>query len=131
MLPRLSRWFKRRAANDLYARLLGLEDRLNPGAGQFDPAFGMGGLVTTLFPFSSDDRAAATAIDSMGRILVAGNAYYGNYGDAVVVRYTSTGAQRGRRGFPPIQKSLCGWEHLTWASACQSRAFSVRQRAIR
>jgi len=55
-------------------------------AGDLDPAFGSGGKVTTPIG-SSDDNGAAVAIDSSGRIVVAGSSSNGSNFDFAVVRY--------------------------------------------
>src|SRR5439155_224687 len=63
-------------------------------AGELDPAFGSGGKVTTPIG-SSDDDGAAVAIDSSGRIVVAGSSssVTSCHGctDFAVVRYSSNG----------------------------------------
>jgi uncharacterized delta-60 repeat protein len=68
-----------------------LEDRTAPAAGAFDPSFGVGGQVRTPVPLQSDDQGRSTAIDSLGRIVVAGLTFNGTYGDLAVTRFTSTG----------------------------------------
>jgi uncharacterized delta-60 repeat protein len=65
-----------------------LEDRITPMAGQLDPSFGNGGLVTTRFPVSSNDSARSVAIDGLGRIVVAGS----SEAEFAVTRYTTGGA---------------------------------------
>ena len=57
--------------------------------GTLDSGFGSGGIVTTAF-FTSDAQANAIAIQSDGKILVAGNGINFNY-DFSIVRYTSAG----------------------------------------
>jgi uncharacterized delta-60 repeat protein len=59
-----------------------------------DPSFGIGGKVTTKFPIPSDDYGKATAIDSLGRIVVAGNSYnhFETDFDFQVVRLLPSGA---------------------------------------
>src|SRR5262245_15169325 len=78
-------------------RICQLEVRTAPAAGLLDPTFGVGGLVTTRFPSPSDDFGQAVAVDSLGRIVVAGQSHngsniYGSNGDFAVARYTSAGA---------------------------------------
>src|SRR5262249_22116020 len=105
MVPRLSRWFKHRANKTKLTssvhrprfcpRLLGLEERVNPGAGQLDPTFGTGGLVTTRFPSPSFDVGQGATVDSLGRLIVTGNTSSSLGGtDAArtaVTRYTVSG----------------------------------------
>src|SRR5262245_24781705 len=81
-----------RCGRRLFPRLFELETRISPAAGQLDPSFGVGGLVTTQFPKASDDFGRSIAIDSLGRILVAGYSDNGFNYDAAVTRYTSDGA---------------------------------------
>lgn len=63
--------------------------RINPD-GSFDNSFGSGGQVVTDFNGYSD-HAAAVAIQSNGKILVAGAASYSGSADMAVVRYNSNG----------------------------------------
>lgn len=63
-----------------------LEDRCLLSAGGLDPSFGSGGIVTT-----AAGRANATAVQSDGKILVAGQAYSRNDSALAVVRYTPSG----------------------------------------
>lgn len=58
-----------------------------------DPSFGTGGMVTTPIG-SGDDRSASVAVQSDGKIVVAG----GSSGDFAVVRYTFSGALDGGFG---------------------------------
>jgi uncharacterized delta-60 repeat protein len=60
-------------------------------AGVPDNTFGTGGKVTTDIGLY-DDRATSVAIQSDGKIVVAGYSYIGSYFDFAVVRYTTTGA---------------------------------------
>jgi uncharacterized delta-60 repeat protein len=73
-------------------RVNSLEGRITPGAGQLDPSFSTDGIVTTRFPTPSGDDGRAIAIDSQGRILVAGNSYDGAHNNIAVTRYTESGA---------------------------------------
>src|SRR5262245_24400252 len=101
MLPRLSCWFKRPADKrrlpnsgrrpHFCPRLDGLEERVTPTAGELDPSFGRGGIVTTPFQVPSDDSGKAVVLDSQGRIVVAGSTSKGNNSDFAVVRYTPDG----------------------------------------
>jgi uncharacterized delta-60 repeat protein len=63
-----------------------------PAAGMLDPTFGVGGRVTTRFSISSDDYGRSTAIDSLGRIVVAGDVDNGSDLDFAVTRFTPAGA---------------------------------------
>ena len=58
-------------------------------AGVLDTSFGTGGVVTTGF-YSAYASGRAIAIQSDGKILVAGNGIYSDY-DFSIVRYTSAG----------------------------------------
>jgi uncharacterized delta-60 repeat protein len=69
-----------------------LEDRTAPAAGMLDPTFGVGGRVTMHIPLPSDDFGTSTAVDSLGRIVVAGYTSNGSDLDIVVARYTPAGA---------------------------------------
>ena len=64
--------------------------RLNAN-GTLDTSFGVSGLRTTAIG-TGTDSANAVAIDSSGRILVAGSASNGSNLDFAVARYTSAGA---------------------------------------
>src|SRR5581483_10558079 len=59
------------------------------GDGSLDTSFGNGGKVLT--DFGSDDNANAVALDSAGRIVVAGYAYNGSNYDFAVARYNTIG----------------------------------------
>jgi uncharacterized delta-60 repeat protein len=59
-------------------------------SGVLDTSFGTGGKVTTDIG-SSSDTGLAVAVDSAGRIVVAGYSYNGSDLDFAVVRYTSAG----------------------------------------
>lgn len=59
--------------------------------GSLDTSFGTGGKVTTAVS-STDDSAFAVAIQSDGKIVVAGHAKVGSYMDFAVVRYNSNGS---------------------------------------
>jgi uncharacterized delta-60 repeat protein len=72
-------------------RLLRLEERVTPMAGQLDPSFGTSGLVTTRFPNPSNDQGQSTAIDSLGRIVVAGTTNNGVTSEVAITRYTMAG----------------------------------------
>jgi uncharacterized delta-60 repeat protein len=73
-------------------RLRRLEDRTSPAAGALDPTFGIGGRVTTRFPVPSADDGHSTVIDSLGRIIIAGNTNNGSTYHFAVARLTSAGA---------------------------------------
>lgn len=71
--------------------LQSLENRYSPAAGMLDPTFGVGGQVTTRLSSPSQDSARATAIDSLGRIIVAGYTENGSNLDFAVARFTPAG----------------------------------------
>jgi uncharacterized delta-60 repeat protein len=71
-----------------------LEDRTLLNAGDLDPSFGVGGLVTTEFlngP-SRADTAAAVAVQADGKIVVAGTFQSFNDGRFALVRYNPDGS---------------------------------------
>jgi uncharacterized delta-60 repeat protein len=57
-----------------------------------DPTFGVAGRVTTRIAVPSEDTGNSTAIDSLGRIVVAGYTFDGSGYDFAVTRFTSAGA---------------------------------------
>ena len=59
--------------------------------GALDTTFGTGGKVTTSFS-SNEDRAYAVAVQSDGKIVVAGYANNGNDNDFAIARYNADGA---------------------------------------
>ncbi len=59
--------------------------------GTLDTGFGTGGIVTTAIG-SEDDIAYALAIQSDGKILVAGTSNNGSNNDFAIVKYTTTGS---------------------------------------
>lgn len=63
--------------------------RLNSN-GDFDPTFGTGGIVFTDF-FNSYDDASAVAIQTDGKIVVAGSSSVGGFGDVAIARYLPNG----------------------------------------
>lgn len=75
-----------------HPRLCRLEDRTAPAAGMLDPTFGVGGRVTTRFPVPSADIGQATAIDSLGRMVIAGQTNNGSNQDFAITRFTPAGA---------------------------------------
>ncbi len=58
--------------------------------GDLDTAFGTGGKVTTAIG-SSDDRGYSVALQSDGKVVVAGDSWNGSNNDVAVVRYHSDG----------------------------------------
>jgi uncharacterized delta-60 repeat protein len=60
--------------------------------GSPDPSFGSGGIVTT--SIGGGEQASGVAVQSDGKIMVAGHTYNGNQShyDIALVRYTETGA---------------------------------------
>jgi uncharacterized delta-60 repeat protein len=59
-------------------------------SGALDTSFGTLGYLT--HNFSGDDRAAAVAVDSGGRVVVAGTTSGTGGGDIALIRYTDSGA---------------------------------------
>ncbi|KAF0172455.1 MAG: hypothetical protein FD161_4034 [Limisphaerales bacterium] len=59
-------------------------------AGALDPTFGTGGKVTTPIA-SGNDYGFSMALQSDGKIVVAGSAHNGNNKEFALLRYTSTG----------------------------------------
>ncbi|MCD4789365.1 MAG: T9SS type A sorting domain-containing protein [Bacteroidales bacterium] len=60
--------------------------------GSLDDSFGTGGLVTTIFNNNDDDIANAMALQDDGKILLAGQAYNGNYNNFAIARYNQDGS---------------------------------------
>ena len=59
--------------------------------GAFDTSFGNGGKVTTAIG-NDDDVGVSVAVQSDGKIIVAGYSWNGSYSDFALVRYTTAGA---------------------------------------
>ncbi|GEM_PF-891778 len=59
--------------------------------GSLDPEFGNGGIVTTDIG-AGDDRGYGVALQSDGKIVVAGSSYNGSNNDFALVRYNSNGS---------------------------------------
>ena len=75
------------------AALLGSSGLLMAQAGSLDPTFGTGGIVTTSFTGFNDAIANVTAIQSDGKILVAGQIPNSQgLGEAGVARYNTDGS---------------------------------------
>ncbi len=70
LAPRKSRRLASFARAAYRPRLEALEDRCVPSAGDLDPSFGSGGIVTT--PIGTDSPAYSLAIQPDGKILAAG-----------------------------------------------------------
>ncbi len=68
--------------------------------GSLDYTFGSNGFVT--IPFDADDRANAVAVQSNGKILVAGKAANGSQYNLVVVRFNADGTLDNTFGFSGI-----------------------------
>jgi uncharacterized delta-60 repeat protein len=66
-----------------------LEPRCLLSAGDLDPSFGIGGMVTTSFGTASA-QSTSVALQSDGKIVVAGTTYDGNY-SFTVARYNTNG----------------------------------------
>ncbi|TBX66115.1 hypothetical protein EZL74_11035 [Flavobacterium silvisoli] len=65
--------------------------RYNPN-GTLDTSFGTGGIVTTDIQLGSDDVAYSIAIQSDGKIIVAGYSDDGSQKKAALIRYNTTGS---------------------------------------
>ena len=68
-----------------------------PASGSLDTCFGTDGKVTTAIG-SSQDRGNAVALQSDGKIVVAGSSFNGSNDDFALVRYTSSGSLDGTFG---------------------------------
>ena len=83
----------KRAALLVCARLLSSSTLLMAQAGSLDPTFGTGGLVTTTLGGENNTIANATAIQSDGKILVAGSIPDSQgFGEPGVARYNTDGS---------------------------------------
>jgi uncharacterized delta-60 repeat protein len=76
-----------------------LEDRCVPSAGQLDPTFGSGGLVTTTLQSGTDDLANHVLVQPDGKILAVGTVQFyqyhgasGNYWEYGLARYNPNGS---------------------------------------
>src|SRR5438270_11871649 len=88
-------------------RLEALEDRTLLHAGALDPTFGTGGIL--LGKFSSNTAAAALAVGTDGKILVAGSSSGIDTSDLLVARYSADGrpdATFGHNGRVVLHPSL-------------------------
>jgi predicted CXXCH cytochrome family protein len=65
---------------------------VGPPAGSLDTSFGNGGITTTSFNPSNNDDAYALAIQSDGKLVLAGNTIVGSTSYFALARYTSTGS---------------------------------------
>jgi uncharacterized delta-60 repeat protein len=75
------------------AAVFALPTMLMGAAGSLDPTFGTGGIVTTNFGGEDNTVANATAIQSDGKILVAGSIPNNQgFGEAGVARYNTNGS---------------------------------------
>src|SRR5262249_2707240 len=66
------------------------DERITPAAGQLDPTFGTGGIVTTTFG-SGDDTSRTIAIDAQSRIVVGGYWMNGSISEFALARYLPNG----------------------------------------
>ena len=66
-----------------------LEDRCLLAAGDLDPSFGVGGKVTTAF--QGDAKGNSLAVQSDGKLVVAGYTYNGTNYDFALARYNTDG----------------------------------------
>jgi uncharacterized delta-60 repeat protein len=71
--------------------ILSQAKKLFPQAGQLDTTFGQGGVVTTAFNISGGGKSYSTAIQSDGKIIVAGYCYQGN-DEFLLLRYNTDGS---------------------------------------
>src|SRR5581483_5081859 len=81
-----ARWCKQPLCLEL------LEDRVLLNAGALDPTFGTSGIVTTSFPLNTQAQATAVAIQSDGKIVVAGAALTGSSDSIALARYNPGGS---------------------------------------
>ncbi|HZJ14881.1 MAG TPA: hypothetical protein VFD27_07520, partial [Chthoniobacteraceae bacterium] len=96
--------------------------------GSFDPSFGSGGSITTPIAVGLDDTARALAIQSNGRIVLAGYSGSGQYGgdDFAVVRYNSDGSLDGSYGIGgKVLLDVDGSEDRTFALALDAAGRAV------
>ena len=82
---------RRRLSLPLAVATESLEPRCLLSAGDLDPSFGVAGKVTTSFGTSSA-QATTIAIQSDGRIVVAGYSSIGGDNDFALARYKSDGS---------------------------------------
>jgi uncharacterized delta-60 repeat protein len=73
--------------------------------GDLDSTFGMGGRVSTDIPITSYEFPSAVAVDSDGKIWIAGGAG----GKVLVARYTNTGVEDPTFGCPMAMQPCSGW----------------------
>jgi uncharacterized delta-60 repeat protein len=123
----LSMWFSTRHKRPSVAparrppshrpRLELLEDRCLLSAGQLDTTFGSGGTVTSLLGSSS--FAYATALQSDGKILAAGQATVGSGYQFALARYTTSGSLDTSFGNSGTVTTKIGSGGFAWAMAVQ------------
>jgi uncharacterized delta-60 repeat protein len=90
---------------------------LSPPAGDLDPTFGSGGLVTTVIG-STDDDARAVVIQSDGKIVATGN---GGHHDFALARYNTDGTLDASFGSDGMVTTNPGSEYYyAYAMAIQS-----------
>jgi len=83
---------------------------LAQGPNPLDPSFGVGGIVTTDFG-GSNNSSGAIAIQSDGKIVVAGTNHNGSNNDFGVVRYFITGTLDSSFGIAGIVTTAVGSSH--------------------
>src|SRR5262245_30540348 len=102
-------------------RLEALEDRCVPAAGQLDLTFGSGGVVTTNFAKKSNDNPLSVAVQSSGKIIVAGIGAI-NGKSFEIARYNTNGtldASFGSGGKVITQFDPAALGNGTWGFALQ------------
>jgi uncharacterized delta-60 repeat protein len=114
-------WFgtphKRRSAPVARPQVEFLEDRCLLSPGQLDTTFGSGGSVTSLLGSSS--FAYATALQSDGKILAAGQATVGSGYQFGLARYTTSGSLDTSFGSSGTVTTKIGSGGFAWATAVQ------------
>jgi uncharacterized delta-60 repeat protein len=96
-------------------------------AGNLDPSFGTAGKVVTPIG-SSNDVATAVAIDSQGRIVVAGYSGFGSSEDFAVARYTPGGVLD--TSFGPAHTGIVTTDFFHFADEANSVAIDSQGRIV-
>lgn len=98
-----------------------LEDRTTPSGGALDLSFGGSGHVFTNFSSNSDDQGQAVAVQSDGKIVVAGWSNGGSTGyDFALTRYNSDGSLDSTFGGGHVTADFAGSDDYAQAVAIQS-----------
>jgi uncharacterized delta-60 repeat protein len=82
-------------------------------AGALDTSFGSGGKVTTWIGSSFNDRGYSVAVQSDGKIVVAGSSSNGSNTDFALVRYTASGTLDASFGNGGKVTTLISYPHST------------------